>query len=63
MLRAKDSIKIKLQMTWKDRKQDGRGDKTSVANKPKPRRKSKFKKRNEAKEAKVLKFAKMWKEM
>lgn len=27
MLRAKDGIKVKLQMTWKDKKQDGRGDK------------------------------------
>ncbi len=40
--------------------------KSNVADKPKPKWKSKFKKRNEvkeAKEAKVLKFAKMWKEM
>jgi hypothetical protein len=28
MLRAKDGIKVKLQMTWKDIKQDGRGYKT-----------------------------------
>jgi hypothetical protein len=37
--------------------------KPSVADKPKPKWKSNFKKRNEAKEAKVLKFAQMWKEI